>query len=183
MVNSFLTFFWPVETSEVHAHSSGIIVLLHGFIPSPSHQGRVQISLSTPYKLLTGDLMFYFKQSKHEKFDVSVPSSRKLSRVQAMPSIVWSPVKSGNLGSAWMWKEPEAHFCSLSTQFLAELGSYILQPVLGLGEFQGELPINQIFIWISRNSCYLYFLGFFFCIQESIASPFMFAWRYSSRES
>lgn len=78
----------------------------------------------------------------------------------------WCPalygVKSGNLGSAWLWKEPEAHFCSLSTQFLAELRSYILQPVLGLGEFQGELPINQIFNWISRNSCYLCFFGVFF---------------------
>lgn len=42
-------------------------------------------------------------------------------------------------------KGTRSSFCSLSTQFLDELGSYILQPVLGLGEFQGELPINQIF--------------------------------------
>lgn len=100
MVNSFLTFFWPVETSEVHAHSSGIIVFLHGFIPSPSHQGRVQISLPIPYKLLTGDLMFYFTQSKHEKFYVSVPSSCKWSRVQVMPSIVWSEIRKFGLSLA-----------------------------------------------------------------------------------
>lgn len=56
-----------------------------------------------------------------------------------------------------------------------------LQPVLGLGEFQGELPINQISNWLSRSSSYLCLFFFFFlpsrkaylhhsCLSESPSS-------------
>jgi len=55
--------FWPEETFEVHTNASSIIMLLHRLTTSHSHQDRVQIFVSIPQKLLSGDFIFCFTQS------------------------------------------------------------------------------------------------------------------------